>query len=57
MQVFNITIFGIIAFSLDVRIVHIFVFHAIRVRLHLDLNTHPIWHCAFLSGKEHVYSG
>lgn len=27
MQAFNITILGSIAFSLDVRVVHVFVFH------------------------------
>jgi len=34
MQSLNITIFGIIAVSLDVGIVNVFVFHAISVRLY-----------------------
>ena len=39
MQALNIPIFGIIAVSLDVGIVKVFVFYAIWVCLHLDFNT------------------
>jgi len=35
----NITIFGIIAVLLDVRIVKIFVFYPLRDRLYPDFNT------------------
>ena len=38
MQAFNTTPFGIIAVSLDVKIVNVFVFQVILVRLHTDFN-------------------
>ena len=48
----DITIFGIIAVSLDVGILNIFVFHAIWVRLHLDFNTLAFGHCVKFSSKK-----
>jgi len=52
MQALNRTIFGIIAVSLAVGIVNVFVFHAIWVRLHPDLNTHSFRYCLNFSGKK-----
>ena len=41
-QAFNIATFVIIVISLDVKIVNVFVFDAIWVRLHLDFNDHTL---------------
>ena len=42
----KLSIFGIIAVSLDVRIIIVrgFVLHEIRVSLHLDINTQSFGH-------------
>jgi len=42
----NIAFFGIIAVSLDVGIVNVFVYRAIGVRLFADFNTHVFGDCA-----------
>ena len=48
----QLSIFGIITVSLGVRIVNVFVFTAIWVRLYPDFNTHAFGHCVIFSGKK-----
>lgn len=42
----------IIAVSLNARIVNVYIFYAIWVRLHPDLNTHAFGHCVFFFRQE-----
>ena len=42
----------IFSVSFDVRVVNVFVFHAIWVRLYPDFNNHAFGNCVFFSGKK-----
>ena len=46
------TVFGVITVSVDVRIVNLFVFLAISVRLYPNFNTYTFGHCVIFLGKK-----